>query len=215
MPLFPDIADKSLVRIVAPAAEPLTVNQAKKHCSLPETVTDFDEQFQAWITAAREQVEIDTERAFIAQTWELAMDRLPVPTPYYSGNLTPQNYVNRAIELWRPPVQSITSFGYYSQLGVWTTMVENVDYLTDFAGSPSRITPLTGLSWPPCQPRPRSVVITFVAGYGSIGVPSIAVQAMKLLIGHWWRTREAAGERPTRDHDRAYVSLINSLRWRA
>lgn len=225
MPRFVDIFDKSLKRIVDPTSEPVTVAEAKLHCAVPAAMTDFDNQFSEWITAARETLEDDIERALMPQTWELAMERFPSPTPYYSGNLSPMQYNVRAIELLRPPVTSISSLTYYDQTATQISLTAGTDYLVNYAGEPCLITPPTSnllsgsqlslIAWPPVLPRVRCVVVTFVAGYADAAhVPARAKQAIKLLVGHWWRNREAAGEKPNKDHDRAYGALVESLRWR-
>ena len=222
MPVFRDLLDKSIRRITDPVAEPLTVTEAKAHCSVPVEVTNFDAQFREWIQSAREQVEADSERCLMVQEWELAMERFMAPTSFYSGNLSPMTYNCRAIELRKVPVIAITGFSYWNTAGALTSMVENTDYLLNIASEPGLITPpalgqlpANSTTWPLMNPRLRGVVITWTAGYASASaVPGIAKQAMRMLIAHWWRNREATGERPNKDHDRAYGGLINALKWR-
>ena len=144
MPEFRDLFDTSLRCVTPPTDEPLELDRAKSHCNVPLDLAEFDLDFIDWISAAREQVETDSERSLMPQTWELTLDRFPQARSVYAG-----------------------------------------------------------------------VVITFQTGYANAAaVPRTALQAMRMLVAHWFRTREAAGERPTKDHDRAYAALISSLKWR-
>lgn len=209
MPTFRDIADKSLRRLSLPESEPLTVAQAKLHCSIPAAVTDFDAQFAEWISAAREELEAETERCLVESEYELALDQFPRLNCWASTD-----WNKLAIELHRVPGIALTSFGYFDLNGDWTEPDE-ADYHLDISGEPPRLTPLPGQSWPATQIRPRAVVITWTAGYSNTAdIPEMARQAMRMDIAHWWRTRESAGERQTRIHDRAWDTLANSLKWR-
>ena len=56
------------------------------------------------------------------------------------------------------------------------------------------------------------VLVTYVAGYGAAAsaVPQRAKQAILLLVGHWYRQREAVG-RAEGEVALAYRRLIRSL----
>ena len=80
----------ALIRIAAPASEPLALADAKAHCRVDHT--DDDALITALIVAAREQAEHETGRALVTQTWELVHDAFP-----------------EAFVLRKPPVASVTS----------------------------------------------------------------------------------------------------------
>lgn len=211
---FSDIFDKSLRLITAPESEPITVADAKAHCGVIGT-TQFDTQFESWIKAARQKVELDSERCLMPQEWELTLDRFPCPTPAGTGNLSIPDFNPRIIELRRVPVIEITGFDRFDDTESESVEVDDADYILNIAAEPGILTPLPNVSWPPMIPRQRGIVITWNAGYEDDDlIPETALQAMRLLIGHWWRTRESAGERPAKNHESGYDALINSLRWR-
>lgn len=214
MPEFRDLFDTSLRCLTPPTDEPLELDRAKSHCNIPLDLADFDLDLTDWISAAREQVETDSERSLMPQTWELTLDRFPQARSIYAGNLSWPDWNTGVIELHRPPVTSV-EVEYVNTDGDTVTLIENTDYLVNLAAEPAIIAPVPGKIWPTMTPQPRGVVVTFQSGYANAAsVPRTALQAMRMLIAHWFRTREAAGERPTKDHDRAYAALINSLKWR-
>lgn len=215
MPRFDDILDKSLTCIVQPTEEPLELDLVKKHCGLPVSVTEFDDLFTSQIKSAREQVESDCERAFLEQTWRLKLEQFPRPTPYYAGNLSQANFNIRQIELRRCPVIAIVAFTHIDTAGESQSLDVDDDYLQNLEHEPGLLTPPARQSWPACLPQMGCVTIDFTCGYEDADhVPERAKQAMRMLIAHWWRNREAASERPAKDHDRGYKSLIDSLKWR-
>ena len=77
--------------VTAPAAEPVTLVEAKTHLRL-DTSSD-DTYVSALITAARERVELFLRRALITQVFEFAVDDFPA--------------YDRAIDLPRPPLRSV------------------------------------------------------------------------------------------------------------
>ena len=65
----------ALIRITAPATEPIDLATAKLHCRVDGT--DEDTLIAALIVAAREQAEHETGRALVTQTWEQVHDAFP------------------------------------------------------------------------------------------------------------------------------------------
>jgi uncharacterized phiE125 gp8 family phage protein len=57
---------------------------------------------------------------------------------------------------------------------------------------PSRLFPVAGISWPTnVSVRGGAIGITFVAGYANgDAVPKHLLQAVYLLVGHWYENRE-------------------------
>ena len=130
------------------------------------------------IKAARKRLEADTGRALITQTWDLFLDRFPVD--------------DGPIYIPKPPVQSITSIKYIDSDGVEQTW-DGANYRTDLKSAPARITPAYNVSYPTARDITNAVTVRFVCGYGAAGsdVEDDLVQAVKLLVGHWYEFRES------------------------
>jgi uncharacterized phiE125 gp8 family phage protein len=177
-----------------PTDEPVTLEEAK----LSARVSGIDEDglIESWIILARELVEIDSRRALLAQTVKLYMDRLP----------------ERTIYLERPPVQSVTSIQYVDTDGSLQTL-SATKYVTDLVSEPCRLTPAYGIIWPFTRWQTNAVTITFVAGWAAVNlVPERAKQAIKLLVGHWYRNREAVGT-VAPEIEFSYSSCVSRLAW--
>ena len=145
----------------APAVEPVSLTTAKLHCRVDTTADD--DLITALIVAARRHVEAVSRRALITQTWDYVLDDWP-DTPF---------------EIPLPPLQSITSITYVDEDGDSGT-VDSGDYIVD--------------SWPSDTLQDiAGVRVRFVAGYADAAtdVPQHFIQAMLLLIGHWYENREA------------------------
>lgn len=207
----------SLIRpavITAPTIEPATLAEAKVHLRVADSFTADDAYITALITAAREYCEYRTDKAFLEQTLEWCVDYWPaVYLP--SGYARPVNYSN-AIELPRAkPLQSVSSLTYKDSGGVITTMVLNTDYIADTDSEPGRILPPYGQTWPSFTPWPANAIrIRYVAGETTspLSFPQCLVQAMYLLIGHWYENREGVsiGQNVTIE-SKAIVFAVDAL----
>jgi uncharacterized phiE125 gp8 family phage protein len=162
-----------------PVAEPLSLEEVKLHCRLDETDVTEDSLLNDLIVAAREHVEALVSRALMTQTIQLVLDGWPA-----------------VIELPRPPVQSLSSITYTDYLGT-ATVVPSTDYYVDDDNEPARVLLEYGKSWPTATLRGSgAIVVEYVAGYGdeSTDIPQSILQAMLLLVGHWYETREAVSD---------------------
>lgn len=160
----------------APAIEPVTLAEAKLACRVD--IADDDALITAFITAARETVELIARRALINQTWDLVLDAFPG-----EDRLT----------LPRPPLSSVTSITYVSSAGV-SAQVAAASYYVDTQSEPGRVVLNTGYSWPATTLRIASgVTVRYVAGYGAAAsaVPERYKVAIKLLVAHWYENRAA------------------------
>lgn len=166
--------------ITAPAAEPLTVAEARAQVS--ETDTVHDSALTAWITTAREALDGPSGalgRALVTQEWELLLDGFP------GGD---------SIDLPLPPLQSVTSVTYVDSDGATQTLATSV-YGVDTASEPGAVHLKYGQSWPQTRAQRNAVVIRFTAGYGGAAdVPSRLKSAMKLHVADLFANREAQGE---------------------
>jgi uncharacterized phiE125 gp8 family phage protein len=161
-----------------PAAEPLTLADAKLHLRIETGDTAEDALVTSAVQAAREYAEEATGRALVTQGWTLTLDAFPA-----RGGV---------IALERAPVQSVTSVTYLDAAGVSQTLTAGTDYVVDTASQPARVALAPDASWPSTQSgRINAVTVVFVAGYGvAADVPEILKGAMKLHVGDMHEHRE-------------------------
>ncbi len=165
-----------LVVVTEPTLEPVTIAEAKTQCRID--IDDDDLAIGGFITAARQQCELVSRRAFVATTFDLYLDAWPV---------------DGMIQLPRPPLSSVTGVYYTDESGVEATFAAS-NYVVDAAGEPGRVALKSGASWPAATLQiVNGVRVRFVAGYGATAtaVPRRYRQAVLLLVGHWYENREA------------------------
>jgi len=167
----------SLTQTVAPAAEPITLDEAKLHLRVDST--DEDTLVTGLIKAAREMAEAYTRRQFITATFTAKYNNFPD-----SGG---------DICIPRTPLGSVSSITYTDSNGSARTLSTDVyEIISDDTESWVVLKPLQ--SWPSAQSGKRNgVVMTFTAGYGpaSTDVPEAARSGMLMLIGHLYENRES------------------------
>ena len=191
-----DIA-RTPVRSVAPSIPVISVQAVKDHLNIEHD--DKDALIAEYIDAATAMVEDEAEIALLTQTYTLTLDCFPAWT----------------IELRRLPVQSITSVVYLDDAGASTTLSASL-YRLAASSKPARLTPAYGQVWPTTYPVADAVVITFVAGATTVPlVHADAKQAIRFLVAHWWRGREAVvatGAQPI-EMPLAYDACLSRLKW--
>ena len=164
----------ALKLVTGPAAEPVTVEEARAHLRVDST--DEDAWINAAIVAVRQRAEAFLNRALVTQTWELWLDEWP----------------GRVLELPLPPLVSVTHVKWYDRDGVEAT-VSSGDYVVDAVGTPGRVALKSASAWPAGELREvNGVVVRFVAGYGASGrqVPAEIKWGMLLVIGDRYENRE-------------------------
>jgi uncharacterized phiE125 gp8 family phage protein len=192
--------------ITPPATRLWTPEDAKAHVSLEVDDDEFDAQIDGFILAAEGVVDGpagDLNRALIDQVWALDLHHFPRAIDcgaFPSGSLLswPSACSERlrewpeAIPLPLGWVSAIGDVTYFDETGVQQTL----DPATFFfaPGEEAMITPVPSSCWPLTQlGRPYAVTVNLTAGYGADpeDVPAAILQAGRLLIGHWFRNREA------------------------
>jgi len=165
--------------VTPPAAEPVLLATAKAHLRVDGT--DENDLITALIVAARQYVENYCGVALITQTLKLSLD----------------SFADK-IRLPRSPVTSITQIAYVDTTGATITVLLAANTLWRLGADSmqSVLTPYFGTAWPTTAAVPAAVQITYTAGYGAAGtaVPGAITQAMLLMIGHWYKNREAVSE---------------------
>lgn len=166
----------SLVRSTDATTEPISTEDLKLTVKID---TDADNALMdAYVKAARQQVEIDSRRALITQAWTMTLDQAPA---------------NRGA-IWLPiyPVISITSIKSFSTADAESTVATSV-YRLDASSLPARIVLKDAQDWPTGLRPQNALQIIFSAGYGAAASDisdTGLLQAARLLAAHWYRQRE-------------------------
>lgn len=174
------------ILVAAPTQEPVSLVEAKAHCNVD--INDDDGLIAGYILTARQHLEVHTRRAFATQTWDLTIDD-GWPVMRVNGC-----WRNRIV-LPRPPVQSVTSISYIDGDGATQVLASDQYKLAKADTGEWFIEPAYGVTWPTVRREMAAITVRFVAGYGSgTGLepfPEPLRQAMLLLTGHYYESREA------------------------
>jgi uncharacterized phiE125 gp8 family phage protein len=162
--------------IAPPTVEPVTLTEAKAHARIDSN--EDDALVTSLITAARQWAERYTNRAFITQTWKLALD-----TP-------PKADAPHEILLPKAPLQSVTKVEAFSDTDTPTLWPE-ANYFVDTSHEPGRLVQRLGATWPAFDRLANGMEVTYVAGYGddASSVPEPIRAAIRELITDWYQHR--------------------------
>lgn len=154
----------------------VSLADAKSHLRVDHE--DEDILIRNYIIAATERLDGRLGilgRCLITQTWTMRLDSFPA-----------------SIALPFAPVQSITSIDYTDTANNPQT-VTATDYEFEAGEYNPCITLATGISWPSTATTRGAASVTFIAGYGPDpkDIPGPITQALLLIIGHFYRNREA------------------------
>jgi uncharacterized phiE125 gp8 family phage protein len=163
-----------LILATGPAAEPVTLAEAKAHLRI-ETPQE-DTLIASLILAARLFVERSLDVALITQHWSLYLDRWPA---------------DGAVPLPLPPVQAVTFVRVYDDAGNAQTVAPD-QYQLDAVSAPPRLRHRLSAHWPQPGRRMNGVEIGLKLGFGdsAADVPAPLRQAILLLVSHWYEIRE-------------------------
>jgi len=194
----------------APAAEPVTLVQAKLHLRVDGA--DDDALINTLIASSRRYVENVTDRALINQTWEMFMDRFSSHHGHHGhhghGNSEPwwdgvregaisnlHGHPQRHVEITKSPLSSVVQISTFDTDDTETVFAA-ANYIVDTASARGRVVLRDGVVWPTALRPANAIKIEFVAGYGTAGtdVPDDILVAMKELIAHWYENRSAVCE---------------------
>lgn len=188
----------ALTETIAPAEEPVSLDEAKAWMKLE--ITAADDVITRLIKAARGKYERDTRLQLVNATYTLKLDFFPTG----SG----------VIELPRPPLSSVSSIQYVDETGTTQTLAAS-KYQTDTDSRPGRVKPdVDEVTWPATEIGTiNAVTITFVAGYGDAAdVPERHKMAIETLILFLFESPEAATEKKMHMNPLAYDSFVSAER---
>ena len=153
------------------------MSEAKLHLRVDGN--EDDTLIQGLIQTARADVETISLHKLITQTWDLYLDGFPGRS---------------SIVIPHPPLQSVTGVYYTPSITAVEANYSSANYYVDAISVPGWIVLVSTASWPSDELiGVNGVRIRFVCGQGSAAsdVDARAIQAMKLLIGHYYENREA------------------------
>jgi uncharacterized phiE125 gp8 family phage protein len=196
--------DYNLTLITPPAVEPITPAEAIAYMRLDAA----DDYVSDIIKAAREYCEDFQHRAYITQTWELALQEFPRAE---NDRLT-DHQQTAEIEIPKGCLQSVDSFTFTDYSGTVNTLVQDVNYIVSTRGILGRIAPPYAVIWPPNPLFPIDpIIIKFTCGYGDTAdeVPLKVKQAMYMLIAYWYDNRPPTSANLPVELERAVKSLLS------
>lgn len=176
---------------VAAAAEPVTLSEAKAHLRVDST--DEDTLIGADIAAARDYIERYTGTFTAAQTVTAKCDSFA-------------DFETLPIL----PLGAVSSVSYVDVDGNSQTLASSV-YEVRSEGLAASIVRKAGQYWPEIQTGSR-ITVTATVGYSAI--PAAIKQAMLLLLGDWYRSREnsALGTNQPSEMPHAVTALLSNYR---
>lgn len=186
-----------LVLTEPPAAEPITLAEAKGHLRVLHASEDA--LIERIVAAVRAHVEKVTGRALIAQGWSLFLPAFPK-----SG----------IIELPRPPLIEVTEIRYRDAAGEVQMLAESV-YTFSPLGLKGWVQRRPWQAWPATAKGDLDAVeVRFTAGYGDdpADVPPDLNHAMLLLIGHLYSNRDETSDKPLAVNPVASDRLLGPFR---
>lgn len=219
---------RSLVRATEPAANPVTLAEAKLHLRIDSSAEDS--LISNLITAATRWAEDYCDRTFCTTQWTMRLDSFygAIGSPVQFGLLSDGNNIegrqgtvpNLDIELPRPPmIQSGTATAvtitYTPSAGASTATLDATEYRVDRQSTPGVCRPLYGQSWPSHLTDQNSTTVTWWAGYSVDGtsVPAPVKAAVLMLVAHLWRNREMATEAALTEVPMGTKALLDTIRW--
>ncbi|MCF6304415.1 MAG: head-tail connector protein [Rhodobacteraceae bacterium] len=187
---------QSLELVTAPVNSPLVLADVKAHLVVEES--DTDALITQLILAAAAHVDAlgVLGRPMISQTWGQWVG--PAPSE---------------VRLLLLPVQSLSAVKYWDVDGVFQTATL-ADFELQTAGNWVIVKPVSGASWPSTASREAAIRIDCVVGYGDAGtdVPDDILQALLMLVAHWFENRESVTETRLMTTPYGFQELINAHR---
>lgn len=164
----------------APAADPITLAEAKAAC----------------------RVTHDDEDSYLALLIDGAVALLDGPTGYLGQAIVEQTWtvrcgpsgVERVLSLPFGPVSDVTAIKTHD--GTALTTHDLADFRILFGKFDTTIEPISG-QWPAMADRADALQITFKAGASSVAaVPATIKQAVLMQVAHWYDNRDSADLAP-------------------
>ncbi|MFN3689160.1 head-tail connector protein [Salinarimonas sp.] len=155
--------------LAGPAVEPVAVPEMRLWLRIEDEAEDA--LLAALIKAARLVIEATTRLTLLESTWRLALPRLPS---------------DGVVRLPLAPVIRIDAVRLYDGAGVATLLPASAVRL-EARAEPPRVT----IAAPSAEATAGGVEIDLAAGFGTQpgAAPAPLVQALRLLVAHWYENR--------------------------
>lgn len=201
---------RSLVVVTASGTgdRPVSVADAKDHLRIVDTSED-DAYVGELVDAATTWCEDYCDRTFADKQYTVAFD----------------DFFGTRIELPRPPVRlnavssgATVTISFVDTGGATQTLTfaesGTQEFRLDSDHVPALVYPLYLQVWPSVRLDDKAVQITYLAGYGgAANVPTPARHAIKMLVGHWYLSREAVGN-AGQNVPMGVAALLEPLKWK-
>ena len=168
-----------LMQLMAPAAEPVSLVEAKQHLRIDHTHEDA--LITGLIQTAREVAEKHLNRSLIRQQWRMVRDIWPLG----------------AVRFPRAPLIGVDQVRVADGDGVFSILSSDLFIINSHA-EPGLMVLRTGSHWPPPGQKIGGVEIDFTAGYGDNwnAVPAAIRLGLLQLIAHYFEMRSTTGNIP-------------------
>ncbi len=184
-----------------PAAEPVSVSEAKLHLRVDQSTDDTP--IGVMIVSARKYWEKILNRTFVNTTLVYTLDAFPVGTRDF-------------IRPPRAPLGSVTSIAYVDINGSSQTWASS-NYTVSTDLEPGRIGLAFNASWPTTQDVMDAVTITYVAGYGAAAsnLDEDIISLVLLSVGDLYEHRSEQSEIRLEDNAAARALAWGLRVWEA
>ncbi len=168
------------ILVTPPAAEPVTLAEAKAH--LRVTHADDDTLIASLLVSARRIVEARSGLLLMEQEWTCFFDGwgddgvMPLPLA---------------------PIMSVDEVAVFSDEGT-KAVIDAAHYFADAASRPARLLLRGSRLWPPPGRAINGIAVTVTAGFGAaaVAVPQPLRQAILVLVAHLYEHRGSAAPPP-------------------
>lgn len=164
--------------ITPPAAQPVTLSEAKAHCRVTGDLDDA--LIDQMIVAATEDAELELCRSLMRQTRELILDGPTFPPAFRLDWL---------------PVLAIEALSYVDPASGLLVTLPSTEYASDDLVDVERlwftVHPAFGKAWPDAQASPNAIRLRYRCGY-SDGNEAQQQQAVPAAIKQWILLQVAA-----------------------
>jgi uncharacterized phiE125 gp8 family phage protein len=182
---------EKIVLLVSDYSEPISLELAKLQCRIVDDTSE-DALLCSYVRGAREFAEEYIGRALVRRSFTEHFAEFPA---YF--------------EILRRPLVSVAPIAYTDEAGAAQTFA---DFTIANGTYPARVYPETGATWPAINEY-GGVDLIYTAGYDEGEVPQRAIQAMLLIIGHWYNVRAAVNVgNIVNEVPLAATDLLNQLR---
>lgn len=191
----------ALVQTSNPAAEPVTLAEAKAHLRVVDTADDA--LITSLIVAARHQVEGMTGRPLLERTYRWELDAFPI-----------RDFLLVPVA----PLVAVSEIRTFADGDATGTVLDAAAYYVDKSDAPARIILQRGYAWPSCSElrRAAGVQIALTGGYGSLAaaVPERHKLAIKMLVGTWYDNRESSSPMDLKEVPEGLAALLrDDMAW--